>query len=239
MRQTIKTTVSIKRTLLDMEGFRKLSALIITAATGVLTLAAFYLELRVSQAGAMVLALVILGTFIDFLGSYTGAFISQQARLLLFTKARFSLLNFGIIFTPMCAAFILAESPHAPLCSALVGDYPWLAVFSLATGSLFLFTKYAPAIDEGVATYRLDRDDPFTKRAFLIRRIILACSLVIAILVGVDGLRSGMAAWTVLFCLLFIATVPLHILHKHVCSMAVEAVTLAVLFYGAIQVFVK
>jgi len=61
---------------------------------------------------------------------------------------------------------------------------------------------------------------------------------VIAILAGIDGLRSGMAVWSALFCLLFIATVPLHILHKHVCSMAAEAVTLAVLFYGAVQVFV-
>jgi hypothetical protein len=222
-----------------MERFRKLSALMITGATGALTLAALYLELRVRQAGVMVLALVILGTFIDFLGAYTGAFISQQARLLLFTKVRFSLLNFGIIFTPMSAAFILAKSPNAPLCSALAARYAWLAVFSLATGALFLFTKYTSATDEGVATYRLDRDDPFTKRAFLLRRIILAGSLVIAILVGVDGLRCGMAAWTALFCLLFIATVPLHILHKHVCSMAAEAVTLAVLLYGAVQVFVK
>jgi len=55
---------------------------------------------------------------------------------------------------------------------------------------------------------------------------------VIAILVGIDGLRSGMAVWTALFRLLFIATVPLHILHKHVCSMAAEAVTLAVFFTG-------
>ncbi|MBN2108004.1 MAG: hypothetical protein JW832_11320 [Deltaproteobacteria bacterium] len=222
-----------------MEGFRKLCALIITAATGALALAAFYLELKVRQAGVMALALVTLGTFIDFLGSYTGGFITCQARLLLFTKARFSLLNFGIIFTPLSAAFILAETPNAPLCSALAALYPGLAVFSLGTGALFLFTKYTPATEEGVATYRLDRDDPFTKRAFLIRRIILAGSLVIAILAGIDGLRSGMAVWTSLFCLLFIATVPLHILHKHVCSMAAEAVTLAVLFYGAVQVFAK
>ncbi len=222
-----------------MKGFRKLAALTVTAATGVLTLAAFYLAIKAGQAGAVVLALVILGTFIDFLGAYTGAFITKPARLLLFTKARFSLLNFGIIFTPMSAAFILTKSPNAPLCSAFVAHYPWLIVFSLATGVLFLFTSYVPATDEGVATYRLDRDDPFTKRAFLIRRIVLACSLVIAILIGVDGLRSGMTVWTALFCLLFIATVPLHILHKHVCSMAAEAVTLVVLFYGAVQVFVK
>ena len=49
-----------------MEGFRKFATLMITAATGVLALAALYLELRVRQAGVMALALVILGTFIDF-----------------------------------------------------------------------------------------------------------------------------------------------------------------------------
>ena len=72
-------------------------------------------------------------------------------------------------------------------------------VFFLATGALFLSTKYIPAADEGVATYRLDRDDLCTKRAFFIRRILLVCSLAISILVGADGLRSGRAVWAALF----------------------------------------
>jgi len=220
-----------------MEKYRKHFQLIITASTGALTLASLYLALRAPRAGTILLALVIPGTLIDFLGSYTGSFITKKETLLLFTKLRYSLLNFGIIFTPMSGAFILAEGLHAPLSSALAARYAWLAAVSLATGALFLFTRYAPADDEGTATYRLDRSDLFTGRAFLIRRILLSASLVIAILVLIDGLRCGMAAWAALFFGLFIATVPLHILHKHVCSMAAEAVTLFVLFYGAVKVF--
>lgn len=222
-----------------MTLFRKCSSLAITAATGLLALAAFYLATKVREPGAFLLALVTLGTFVDFLGSYTGAFITRQPTLLLFTRVRFSLLNFGIVFTPMSAAFILSRTSHAPLCAGLANFWPWLAVVSLATGALFFRAKYIAASQDGTATYRLDRSDPFTGRAFVIRRVVLALSLLVAVAAVIDGVQSAMTAWTVLFGVLFIATVPLHILHWHVSSMAAEAATLAVLFYGAVEAFAR
>ncbi len=42
----------------------------------------------------------------------------------------------------------------------------------------------------------------------------------------------------ILPAVVYIATVPLHILHKHMASMLLEAFTLAVLAYGSWSVFV-
>ena len=108
-------------------------------------------------------------------------------------------------------------------------------LFSIVSGVFFLFTKYVPNIKaEGL--YTLDRKDGFTLFAFIVRRIILAGSLIMAIIVVFEAVKTPFASWSLLFGSLFIATVPLHILHKHMLSMIVEFLTLAVLFYGTFLV---
>ena len=53
-----------------------------------------------------------------------------------------------------------------------------------------------------------------------------------------DGMGTDWMLWTAVFGLSFIATVPLHILHKHLASMLSEAFTLIVLVYGSWLIFV-
>jgi len=87
--------------------------------------------------------------------------------------------------------------------------------------------------------YTLDRSHGFTRLAFILRRIILAGSLGMALIVVFEAVRTPYAGWAVLFGVLFIATVPLHILHKHMLSMTAEFLTLAVLFCGTFVMLVS
>ncbi len=216
---------------------RKKIVVSLICLTFLLALAGFLLEIKVKADGVLLLSLVILGTGYDFLGAHLGTYTRNKKTLLFFTKTRFSLLNFGIIFTPLSAVFILNRLSAPAMSSTLVSYYGYLLVFSLITGALFLFTKYNLAEKDGVLTYKLDRNDRFTSVAFIIRRVVLLLSLVIALISIFEGLQSELAVWTLLYGGLFIATVPLHILHKELSSMAAEYATLVVLFYGAYMVY--
>ena len=62
---------------------------------------------------------------------------------------------------------------------------------------------------------------------------IIMRPLIIAI---VEVIRREMALWSIVFGALFSATIPLHILHKELHSMAAELANLAILLYGAVKV---
>jgi hypothetical protein len=142
-----------------------------------------------------------------------------------------------LTISPISAAFIISNFTTSRFCMLLASNYfPWL-IFSLITGSLFLFTKYTLEEEEGVPTFKLDQGDRFTAIAFIIRRILLLSSLIITLLVILEGLKTAFAIWTILFGGLFILTIPLHIMQKHVSSMTVEFITLVILFYGAAQMY--
>jgi hypothetical protein len=54
----------------------------------------------------------------------------------------------------------------------------------------------------------------------------------------VDGMGTDWLLWTLAFGLTFIATVPLHIMHKQIPSMLSELITQIILIYGSWAVFV-
>ncbi len=217
--------------------YKRIIIIVLTCATFALGGLGLFMEAQVRAGAILLLTLVILGTAYDFLGANMGGYVQNRGVLLFFTRTRFSLLNFGIIFTPMAAAFVLAKLASPSLCTRLVDTYPYWLVFSLVTGALFMFTKYDPAEEDGMPTYKLDRSHGFTSFAFIIRRVILLCSLVIALITMYEGVQTDMALWTLLFGGLFIATIPLHILHKELLSMAAEFATLVVLLYGTWVVY--
>ena len=195
--------------------------------------ACLMLELKVKEPGVLLLAFVTIGTGIDFTGSLIGDYVKNEKLLLLYTKLRFSLLNFGILFTPLCAAYVLQYFPSASICRALFSQFPLLLILSLITGGLFMFSHYVKDDAKGETGYTLDRGDKFTKCAFIIRKVVLLCSLIIAIVVVVEGIKTEMALWSLLFGVVFVATVPLHIFYKQLSSMAAELATLVIILFGA------
>ena len=108
---------------------------------------------------------------------------------------------------------------------------------SLLFGLLFLFARYKTYTLNGASEYTLDKSHGYTKVIFIARRILLVVSLAVALLAVYDGLGTSLAWWFVLYGLLFVATIPLHIMHRPVASMLFEALTLLVLFYGSLRVF--
>jgi hypothetical protein len=221
--------VEIKKT------FQKKITLTITALTAILVLACFYLEIKFSRHGVLMLALVILGTGFDFSLSLIGDAIKSRKIVLLCTRISFSLLNFGVIFTAMSAAYVIKDFPGCDLSAAMISSRHVFLFLSIITGLFFLFTKYVPN-EKAEDLYTLDKKDGFTLFAFIVRRIVLTCSLIMALIVVFEGMKTPFAFWSLMFGGLFIATVPLHILHKHILSMIVEFLTLAVLFYGTFMV---
>lgn len=218
-----------------IKPFQKQLTLIITVLTFFLALACFWLEIKFRQHGVLMLALVSLGTGFDFSLPIIENYIKNRKAFLLYTKISFSLLNFGVVFTAMAAAYVLKDLTGCDLSAAMISFNHLFLLFSIGSGVLFLFTKYVPNKNaEGL--YTLDRKDGFTLFAFIVRRIVLACSLIMALIVVFEAIKTPFALWSVLFGGLFIATVPLHILHKHMLSMIVEFLTLAVLFYGTFLV---
>jgi len=214
-------------------AYKRKAVNLLTLLTFVLAALDILLELKAKEPGVLLLALVTIGTGIDFAGLPFALFATDKKHLLLYTKLRFSLLNFGIIFTPLCAAFVLQHFPSASISRYLFANFPSLLVFSLVTGGLFMVARYVENFEEGVTIFKLDKRDRFTRIAFIIRKSVLFCSLIIAIIAVYEGVRTEMALWSILFGVVFIATIPLHILHKELLSMTAELATLALLLYGA------
>lgn len=216
---------------MDTNSFEKKFTRIITVLTVFLGLACFYLEFRYRAHGVLMLALVTLGTAFDFSLSVAGDFIKSRKTILMLTRWSFSLLNFGVVFTAMSAAYVVKDLPGCRMSLAMVSLNHIFLLISMASGILFLFTRYVPN-EKAEGLYTLDRSHGFTLFAFIVRRIILAGSLVMAMIVVFEALGTSYAVWSLLFGALFIATVPLHILHKHMLSMTAEFLTLVVLFCG-------
>jgi hypothetical protein len=219
------------------QKFNNRVAFVLTLATVFLGIACILLEVKTGEHGVILLSLVILGTGLDFSLSIMGNYIKSSRIILFCTKSSFSLLNFGVVFTAMAAAYVIREYSGSSLSAEMVFNAHIFLAVSLLTGVLFFFAKYRETGEDGGASYTLERKDRFTNFAFFVRRIILSCSLIMALIIVFEGLKTDFALWSLLFGGLFIATVPLHILHKHVLSMTVEFLTLLILFYGTCKVY--
>ena len=151
-------------------SFQKKLTISIAALTVLLACACFWLDVKYKQHGILMLALVCLGTAFDFSLSIIGDYVKSTRVILLCTKISFSLLNFGVVFTAMAAAYVVREMSGCDLSLAITSFNHVFLLFSIVSGVLFLFTKYVPN-KKAEGLFTLDRKDGFTLLAFIVRRI--------------------------------------------------------------------
>ena len=68
--------------------------------------------------------------------------------------------------------------------------------------------------------------------------MLLLASLVIAVIVVIDGWNTDWFWWSILFGSVFLASIPLHIMHKQIPSMLSEVATQAIAVYATWSIFV-
>lgn len=198
----------------------------------------FWCYVRNPEVAWLLVGLVTFGMSFDFMNHVLGARIPERKTLLeWYSRLNFAALCFGIPFTAYAGSFVLAKAIAAPLSTQLVDH--WLPVLhgSVAFGLLFVFARYKKVNVNGAVEYVLDRSHAYTKIIFTLRRILLAGALAIALTVIADGLGTPWSTWAIAFTGVFVASVPLHILHKQIPSMVSELLTQAIAIYGCWIVF--
>ncbi len=210
----------------------------VTFATIALGLAALGMATTGYPVEWTLLGAVILGTTYDFCSTIFGRGAEGPSpRLEWYNRINFAALCFGIPFTSLAATFGAAELLPESRSAALAGYWLEILVASLLFGGLFLFARYKSFSLNGSIEYTLDKSHPFTKVIFISRRMLLISALVVSLLAVYEGLSTPLAPWFITYGVLFVATVPLHILHRPIASMVAESLTLFVLFYGYMQIF--
>ena len=236
MTQPTASTAALSPAALQVRTF---ILYVTTTATFLLAGACFAWYVQTDRIALLLLGWVTFGTAFDFLSHILGwHFQRNRGFLSWYARTNFSALCFGIPFTAMAGAFVIAEVAPAGISARIVPYYRELLIASLMFGALFMFARYRYLDFAGAVELTLDKAHPYTRKIFLARRGFLGLSLLLAVLVMGDGIATEWAVWTALFGLSYIATVPLHILHKHLASMLFEAFTLVVLAYGSWSVFV-
>lgn len=222
--------------------------LCLISITWCIALWSMYLYFNQRHIAILLFSLVCLGTGYDFWGTIAGRFIHHRKTLLFFARTRYSLANFGILFTPFTAIFILSElqkhildtyskSSHIYLSKIVFSNwftqhYFYFLLFSLLIGLPYLFSRYALIEEKDYPVIKEDKSKSITFVAFLLRRLILLFSLFLAIAAVVDGFLIKKYFWTGAFLISFLASVPLHIFKKMLSAMIVEVTTLIILFLG-------
>jgi hypothetical protein len=211
---------------------------LLTATGLILAAFCFWCYLRNPEVAWLLVGLVTFGMSFDFMNHVLGARLPERKSLLeWYSRLNFAALCFGIPFTAYAGSFVLAKATAAPLSTQLVDH--WLPVLhgSVAFGLLFVFARYKEVNVNGAVEYVLDRRHAYTRIIFTLRRILLAGALAIALTVIADGLGTPWSTWALAFTGVFVASVPLHILHKQVPSMVSELLTQAIAVYGCWIVF--
>jgi hypothetical protein len=198
----------------------------------------FWCHARNPEVAWLLVGLVTFGMSFDFMNHVLGVRIPERHTLLqCYARLNFAALCFGIPFTAYAGSFVLAEAIAAPLSTLLVDH--WLPVLhgSVAFGLLFVFARYKKVNVNGAVEYVLDTRHAYTKTIFMLRRILLAGALGIGLTVVADGLGTSWSTWALAFTGVFVASIPLHILHKQIPSMVSELLTQAIAVYGCWVVF--
>jgi len=236
MTQPAGTTAAVRPAGLQA---RTLLLYVTTFSTFLLAAFCFSWYARTDKIPLLLLGWVTFGTAFDFLSHVLGRHFGQYRHFLLwYARINFSALCYGIPFTAMAGVFVIAEIAPTGISAQIVPYYRELLLVSLLFSTLFLFARYRYLEIAGAVELTLDKEHPYTHKIFVARRIFLALSLLLGILVMGDGFGTQWAVWAALFGLSYIATVPLHIMHKHLASMLSEAFTLVVLAYGSWLIFV-
>jgi len=187
----------------------------------------------------LLLGLVTFGMAYDFLSHILGLYLSNHKTFLhWYSRINFWALCFGIPFTAFAGTFVMAEVVPDGISAKLVENYQYILHGSVAFGALFMVARYRELNINGAVEYVLDKTHPYTKAIFLARRILLAFSLLLGVTVMIDGFNTDWFLWSTVFGLSFIATVPLHIMHKQIPSMVSELITQVIAVYGTWLVFV-
>ncbi len=182
---------------------------------------------------------VTFGMAFDFLNHILGIAIPHRRKFLQFySRVNFAALCFGIPFTAMAGSFVLAEIVPDGISGWLVANWFWVLHGSLIFGALFLFARYKPVDVHGGIEYVLDKSHGYTNAIFVLRRALLAASLLIALGVVADSVGTNWLPWASAFTGVFVASIPLHILHKQIPSMLSEVLTQVIAVYGCWQVFI-
>lgn len=212
---------------------------ITTLATFLLAGVCFAWYFETERVALLLLGWVTFGTAFDFLSHVLGRHLGRYETFLRwYARTNFAALCFGIPFTAMAGVFVIAEVVPTSISAGIVPYYLELLIGALLFGALFLFARYRLIDSTASVEFTLDKEHAYTRRIFIARRAFLGAALVLSIVAMVDGIGTDWAVWTTVFGVSFIATVPLHIMHRHLASMLFEAFTLFVLAYGSWKVFV-
>lgn len=199
----------------------------------------FYWHRETGEIALLLLGWVTFGTAFDFLSHVLGVYLDRYENFLRwYARINFAALCFGIPFTALAGSFVIAGVAPNGINAQVVAHWQAILFASLAFGSLFLFARYRQFTHGGAVEFTLDKSHRYTRAIFSARRAYLAVALLVAIAVMIEGFGTTWALWAAAFGLSFIATVPLHIMHKQIPSMLSEAVTLYILAYGSWAVFV-
>jgi hypothetical protein len=187
----------------------------------------------------LLLGLVTFGMAYDFMSHIFGIYLGRHEKFLRwYSRINFWALCFGIPFTAFAGTFVMAELKPEGISAQLAEYYLTVLHISVAFGALFFFARYRKTTIEGAVEFVLDKKHTYTNAIFIARRIILAASLIIAMLVVVDAWDTKWFWWSVAFSGVLIASVPLHILHKQIPSMLSELITQGLAVYATWVVFV-
>ena len=199
----------------------------------------FYWYWQTSAVPVLLLALVTFGMSYDFLNHVLGARVPHADEFLNdYARLNFAALCFGIPFTAYAGTFVMAQVDPAGWSAVLADHYLPVLHVSVIFGLLFLFARYKRVEIEGAVEYVLNKEHDFTRTIFVLRRILLAASLLIAIAVVVDGWSSDYRLWSLLFFGVFLSSIPLHIMHKQIPSMLSELFTQGIAMWATWRVFV-
>lgn len=181
----------------------------------------------------LLVGLVTFGMSFDFLNHVLGTRLPQRKTLLeRYARVNFAALCFGIPFTAYAGSFVLAKAIAAPLSTLLVDNWLMTLYGSSAFGLLFLFAHFKEVNVNGAVEYVLDTRQAYTKTIFVLRRVLLIASLGIAFTVLADAAGTHWFPWALVFTGIFMASIPLHILHLQIPSMISELLTQAIAIYG-------
>lgn len=212
---------------------------LITLAGFGLSVPCFIWFAQTGEIPLLLLGLVTFGMSYDFLSHVLGRYVSRyESFLQWYSRVNFSALCFGIPFTAFAGTFVMARVNPDGLSAPLADNYLVILHASVLFGLLFMFARYKKVDVHGAVEFVLDKSHGYTKFIFVTRRILLAASLVVAIFVVLDGWGTDWLAWTLLFGGVFLASIPLHILHKQIPSMLSELITQGLAVYASWHVFV-
>jgi hypothetical protein len=239
MTQSYDSTTSLNKTLPAQKSAHAFILYAITLPSFLLAGLCFGWYGSTGQIPLLLLGLVTLGMAYDFLSHILGIYVSKQTDFLRwYARINFWALCFGIPFTAFAGIFVIAEAAPDSLSARLASQYMPILIGSVAFGALFLFARYKQISIGGSLEFTLDKNHAYTRTIFIARRVLLLAALIISIIVMVDGWNTEWRLWSLVFGVSFIATVPLHIMHKQIPSMISELVTQAIAIYATWQVFV-